>query len=497
MEAKPRAPVVPRASVEQPNMAVPAELPWLAFGGGSEPLSNQVSLAQDVGLFSSLMAGRGMVLFASGAGAQLAVARDVAPGPTRDVHARLARLLGSPDADLTDYQRATIPIDGPSTAEHVRNALARALSRGTSPLLVYGASHGSPGVTPRENSMSLWGGWPLTVEDVAELLDNAEGKRPTRFVVTSCFGGGFSELIFKTHEPERKKHAAKAEPAELLTKLADERRALRDDDHCGLFAAPADDEASGCDPNPDRRSQESYSIHFLHALGGRDRKEQDRSSAIDLNHDGKIGLLEAHTWARIESRSFDIPTTTSERYLRHAVQTEPATPTLDPLAAPEEVVVIKALGEELELDDEPSARQKLAELDDILQDVGAQLDEAQKGADDAYYALRIALLERYPLLDHPWEARTAALLRREGRAIASMLEDSELSAAHRDAERELGEAVLQHDTVRVARARVLRLVRAFETLRLASTLYKRGGVAKERYDRLRGCERWVPSLRRR
>lgn len=456
-------------------MSVPDELPWLAFGGGSEPLSNQVSLAQDIGLVSSLLAGRGMVLFASGPGAQLAVERDQ-PRRKRDLSTALTQLLGSADADRTGYQRATIPIDGPSTSEHVRNALARALSRGSSPLFVYGASHGSPGTTTRENSMSLWGGWPLTVQDAAELLDNAEGKRPTRFVITSCFGGGFAELIFSA---------------------ADDQRALRDEDHCGLFAAPADDEASGCDPNPDRRSQESYSIHFLHALGGKDRKDQDRTGAIDLNHDGQIGLLEAHTWARIHSRSFDIPTTTSERYLRHVVQTEAAVPSLDPLAAPEEVVVIKALGEELELSTETAARGKLDELDDILQDVGAQLDEAQKGADDAFYALRIALLERWPLLDHPWELRTLSMLRREGRQVLAMLDDSELAASHGEAERELSEAVQQHDGVRVARARVLRLVRAFETLRLASTLYKRGGMARERFDRLRGCERWAPGLRKR
>src|SRR5262245_1571612 len=63
------------ASVELPSLGVPPDLPWLAFGGGSEPLSNQISLAQDIGLLSSLLAGRGLVLFASGPGAPLAVTR--------------------------------------------------------------------------------------------------------------------------------------------------------------------------------------------------------------------------------------------------------------------------------------------------------------------------------------------------------------------------------------------------------------------------------------
>jgi hypothetical protein len=159
-------------------------------------------------------------------------------------------------------------------------------------------------------------------------------------------------------------------------------------------------------------------------------------------------------------------------------------------------MVIRALGEELGLDDEPAARAKLEELEAILNDAAKLVDEAQKESDDSYFALRIALLERYPLLEHPWETRTSVLLGREGPAILALLTESELANSHRQAERELAEALQQHDNVRIARARVLRLVRAFETLRLASALYKRGGRAKAHYDKLRRCERWSPPLRR-
>ncbi len=457
--------------MELPSLGVPANLPWLAFGGGSEPLSNQISLAQDIGLLSSLLAGRGLVLFASGPGAQLAITKRV-DGKKPNLRAELARLFGSPDAERTDYERAKLAIDGPSTSEHVKNTLSRALSRGEAPLLVYAASHGSPGQTAGQNSLSLWGGWPLSVSDVASLLD-AEGARPSRFVITACFGGGFADLLFVGADPQ--KH-------------------VRRGDHCGLFAAPWDDEASGCDPNPDRRTQESYSIHFLHALSGRDRADADRSRDIDLDGDGQIGLLEAHTWARIHSRSFDVPTTTSERFVRYAAKAADDTK-LNPLAAPEEVAVVKALGQELELADEHAARAKLAELDGIMDDAGEAVELAQKTADDSYYALRIALLERYPLLEHAWEARAQALLQREGRPIARLLTESELALSRAQSERELSEALEQHDGVRVARARVARLVRAFETLRLASALYKTGGEAKTRYDALRSCERWAPRLR--
>jgi hypothetical protein len=480
-EPKPAAKVVALAnerpllsSVEQPLPVVPKDVPWIVFGGGSDPLSNQVSLSQDIDLISALLEGRGLVLFASGKDAQLAVDREIPERKKPDLRSELARVLGTPDAYRTDYRSARMAIDGPSTSDHVRHSLARALSEGSAPLFVYGGSHGSPGDTVAENSLSLWGGWPLTVKELAGLLDSAHGQRPVRFVITACYGGGFADLLFSG---------------------ADSSQGPRTQDHCGLFAAPADDEASGCDPNPDRRAQESYAIHFLHALEGKDRALHERKREIDMDGDGQVSLLEAHTFARIASRSFDIPTTTSERYLRHALK-EDAEATTDPLAAPEEVLVIRALGDELELPDEATARKKLSELEGIFEDAAKQVDDGQKLEDDAFYALRIALLERYPLLEHPWEARTAAMLSRDGDAILKLLAESELSLAHKNAQHELGEAVAQHDAVRVARARVLRLVRAFETLRLASVLYKKGGPAKEQYDRLRRCERWTPMLKK-
>jgi hypothetical protein len=133
----------------------------------------------------------------------------------------------------------------------------------------------------------------------------------------------------------------------------------------------------------------------LHALSGHDRHGQSQLAAIDLDGDRKVGLLEAHTWARTEARSFDVPTTTSERFLRSVVR-EGDRATLDPLSAPEEVAVVKKLGEQLELDDEAKARAQLTELDRILEDARALVHDAQAAEEDSFHALRIALLERFP-----------------------------------------------------------------------------------------------------
>jgi len=479
------------ASVEQRLPRMSSELTFLALGGGSDPLSNQISLAQDLELATSLLAGRGLTLFASGPGALVSVelpelpVEDSEPGPTESrgavarqkeltrVSLALAKLLGPPGALQVRYEPASLSIDGPATRDHVLDALRIALESGNEPLLVLAASHGERGSVARQNSLALWGGWSVDVEDVAAVLDGFERTRPTRFVITACYGGGFAELAFVSANP----HAG-----------------LRSPDHCGLFAAPWDDESSGCDPNPDRRKQESYTIHFLAALRGEGRDGNDRLAEIDLDRDSRVSLSEAHAWARIHSRSFDVPTSTSERYLREYARSYEGERN-NAEGDLEELSVVRALGAELELEDERVAREKLRELDRILADASSLLDEAQQTADDSFYALRVALLERWPLLEHSWDPRAVSLVEREGARILQLLTDSDLSHGNELAARELEEASVQHDGVRVARARVLRLVRAYETLRLANGLKRRGGPRYAHYEALRQCERFVPEVR--
>jgi hypothetical protein len=471
VEPSPPAPVL--ASVERKPGRVPADLRWIAFGGGSDPLSNQISLAQDLALASRSLAGPGMMLFASGPKAQVAVMRTAArdePATLAD-RARMAltHVLGPAGSDRLRYEETTLAVDAPATREFVLEALRSALTSPGDPLLILGVSHGDRGDVARKNALALWGGWGVSVEDVAELLDREESVRPTRLVVTGCYGGGFAELAFVGADPQR---------------------GARAPEHCGLFAAPWDDESSGCDPNADRVRQESFTIHFLSALRGEDRTGRARAE-IDLDRNGKVSLLEAHAWARIQARSFDVPTTTSGRYLReYAPAHEVGRTTLEP----EEHAVIEALSAELELTNERMALSKLRELDRILEDAAVQLEEARTSSDDTYTALRIALLERWPSLDHSWDPEAGALIDREAAAILQLLTDSELAQQFEATQRELDDAASVHDSVRVARARVQRLVHAFETTRLAAALERKGGPHWAHYRALRECERFTPSL---
>ncbi|MFM2420357.1 MAG: hypothetical protein RL385_5080, partial [Pseudomonadota bacterium] len=73
------------------------------------------------------------------------------------------------------------------------------------------------------------------------------------------------------------------------------------------------------------------------------------------------------------------------------------------------------------------------------------------------------------------------------------LNESDLAAAYEATARELDDALAQQDAVRIARARVTRLLRAQETVRLATALQHKGGATFAHFEALRECESFVPA----
>lgn len=461
----------PEAALPLPTLPLPT-LPargpftFLALGGGPTPESNEVSLEQDIDLVRRALPQPGLVLFAGGSAS--ASVRELDPEPKGDPLKLALGDLFAPRAGRQSRYRVPHFQAERATLANVESRLSQALGEGDGPLLLYVAGHGEQGPTPKENSVALWGGHALSVQRLAELHE--QHSRPLRMVATSCFSGGFAELAFARADANA--HAPSRVP------------------RCGLFAGTADRETSGCDPNPNRRAQESYGLHVAHALSAT-RKDGTPLplASVDFDHDGKLGLLDAHTFARIEAESVDVPTTTSERWLR-SLSTGSAP--IDPTLLPEDRAVVEQLGDKLGLRDERSVQARWPELDRQLADLDDAIDDAEDAIADAGADLATLLLERWPVLDDPFHPDFEQALAANRATIELVLGNSP-EARTRAAKIEVAQHLYDRwGQLGVEEARTLRLSLAYETLHLAAALMKRGGPAAAYYQQLLACERAVP-----
>lgn len=442
----------------------PDAINYIAVGGGATPEYTEVSLEQDIQLALQVLHGPGTVLFAGGrdsASVRTVPAQAAAPSLLQ----RLGELF-DPRGDRDSRYRRTELDALAASNENFEKTFTQALRSGKTPLLVYVASHGLQGEHARDNHIELWGGEPLAVKQLDAL--QASATRPVRFVIASCYAGGFAELAFHNADPSQG-------PARVP--------------RCGLFAGTWDRQTSGCDPNPDRRVQEGYSMHVLHALRGQDRAGNPIPlEQLDLDHDGAVSLLEAHTRARIVSHSIDVPTTTSERYLRE-VEHRQMTPNLKLL--PEEAAVVRQLGARLGLLSKAAAEKRYRSLGVRLDRIDAELNAADAELSRAQGRLAALLLARWPVLNDPYHDQFADTLKQSAAEIAALLDKSSEAKRYASASEHVEEISARASELDPEEAEALRLVRAYETLSLATSLTARGGAALQYYRALLACERSV------
>jgi hypothetical protein len=458
------------ADVRTPReLVLPDEINVLFVGAVADPHAAQVQIEQDLELAQQLFGGASFTLF--GGGSDAPFVHELGFGDSmRDVRAALADLF-SRRSTAFSFRKPRVPVDGPATLEALDLAFAHA--RGSlRPLpLLYVAGHGERGEVPSDGFFTLWGDARFTPVDLALWLDDTPASEPLRLVATTCFSGSFAEIVF--HE-------------------ADESRGPATRVHCGLFATTAEDEASGCDPDPDRARQEGFGIHFLSALRGLDRDGHPLSRP-DVDGDGRVSLLDAHAHARVAGESIDVPTLTSERFLRYAVAGDAVRGSRgdDPI----EAFVVDSLSRDLGLASRAEADDRLDRLTRVFDERTDSLADAAARADDAFSKLRIALLEIVPFADDPWNPRWDAEIRAHADELMAILGGSDEAEALRiaAAEEESLETALAKTQASIARIR--RLVRAHENLELLGTLAARGGEDLERYRAIRACERFTPRLK--
>lgn len=462
------APAPVRATPADPRPDAPSppkrDARWIAAAGGQVPELNQVSLEQDLALAAATFGEGGTVLFAAGAGAPVVQVLSERPA-SQEPTALLADLFAPRGGRDSTYRAPEIPVDGPATATSVRAALQAALAQPGPPLLLYFGGHGHRGPTDAENGVGLWAQSELTALDLADLLRDT--PRPVQIVATTCFSGGLAELAFADADA-----AAGPFPGEV----------------CGLFAAPHDLEASGCDPNPDRAAQEGFGLHFLHALAGKTKDGTAiATEAIDFDADGTISPREAHAYVRIHSEAFDVPTSVSERWLE-ATAPGPGAARAD-VELPEENAVIAAFSRKLGLVDQPErARVHLQRIETEIQGRSDALARAHEVEDRAFRLASAEILARWPVLDDPWHPDFGPTLGRNIDALREHFATASSYAAYRAARDETDRISGELFDLRANAAPYERLARALEYRRRAARLAAEGGPSWERFELLRRCE---------
>jgi hypothetical protein len=470
-EGSPDVPTPPRTAAGAPAEPAPLPLPEridaIVVGGGASPETNQVSLEEDVRLATETFGeARTVRLFAGGPGTRAVQVEELEPRGDR-LRAELGDLLAPRGGRSARYRPTSLPLHGAGTLAQLEAILELAVAQPGDPLLVYLAGHGDRGEMPSESRALLWGGDALDAVTLAEWLDARAPARPVRFVVTSCFSGGLAEIAFEG---------------------ADRSRGATAQDRCGLFATSWDEEASGCDPDPVRAHHDGFGVHFLLALAGRDREGAEARAATDLDGDGVIGLYEALTRARVVSRSIDVPTTTSEVFLRAVAPTEGPTLAVE---LPEQRAVIAALTEAMALSGREELARRIDETTARRAEHDAAMEDALAGADERYYALVAEVLSRWPVLDDPFHPDFEATFGGERDAIARYLETSPTVTRWAEAQDEVDAMGSTDLALRLELSLLRRLDDAYRTVELAERLHASGGPAWARYQALRACE-WGP-----
>ena len=498
---------------------------FVVAAGGADPASSQVSIEQDAARAIAILsaAGPGTVLFAGGPGTPSVQVfpEDPAPASLREM---LGEVFDPRDSRGARFRYPELRVDGALTFENLGSVLERELvRRDPAPLNLFIATHGGPGEQPRDNVVDLWGGFGMSAVDVAAIADAPGVRRTLRLIVAACFAGGLAEMVFRGADP-----------------VLGSPEVIR----CGLFATRSDLESTGCDPSTSRERDESYGLHFWHALGHRDREGAPLDVVdLDLDRDGRVSFLEAHARAVIAAQSVDVPVTTSERWLwqsawRLGLDPEmsplrlpaaesretpypspsvlvppddvlPAAEGGEPLAwhalppaellmedAPSEMVVERAvvleLGERLGLRGVDGAVRAWEEVETARALLDDRVAEREDALDDAWARLRISLLARHAYLDDPWDPRHALVLRRDGERIAHLLTGSPQAVAYRRVLDEYNLQAAELDQWSIRAAVVTRLVQAYESLALASLVRERDPAAWDYFLRLRACEGGSP-----
>lgn len=445
---------------------VDAEDRFLTVGGGPVADGNQISLENNVLYFQRVLSHLGLdkaehqILFADGSNPDVDLQYENTDRGEEDIHRLMAEIVGPGNGIKFDYRSSTIPgINGEATPETVEKTLAELSHRlkTNDRVIFYFTGHGGvdrtkPQPPPKDkpedkdkkkeddgksddaekddtkkdeaegkkedkqpekkhrteptysgNITHLWFRDKMTAKDWTEKLDALPSEVPFVAVMVQCYSGGFGNMIFKGGAPDQG--------------LAEHLR-------CGFFSTVPDRVAAGCTPNVDQAEYREYSSYFWEALSGVSRTGQPIEKP-DFDQDGITSLLEAHAYTALHADTIDIPTRTSDFFLRE-YSTLKAEKDLSSIHTPIDQLLATADASERAVIEGLSKR-----FDFSKEDRGKQVEEAirdKKGAkrkvdgdvrrqlgeiSGMKRKIRESLEKKWPVIENPWHPKTVALLTEE------------------------------------------------------------------------------------
>ncbi|MBE7381951.1 MAG: Caspase domain-containing protein [Leptolyngbya sp. SIO1E4] len=261
---------------------------FFVVAGGGAPSYNEIALEKNVRYFQRTLAHMGWhpaiatVLFANGTDGRATV-----------------RYL-----DRLGHERFKVPnidhLTGAATEKNVRQWFKdyphTATGTEQCPTFLYFTGHGALNESnPDNNAMILWQENHLSVQELAQMLDQWPSEVPFVTMMAQCYAGSFTHLIYEGGDP--------TQPVALQTR-------------CGFFATVQTRPSVGCTPLVNEADYKDYSSSFFAGLSGRDRVGR-AVEATDYNLDGTISFAEAHAFAKVDGETSDWPISTSEAWLQH------------------------------------------------------------------------------------------------------------------------------------------------------------------------------------
>jgi hypothetical protein len=450
---------------------------FLTIGGGYAPSGNQVSLERNVLFFRQVLADlypkpaglpRHDVFFADGDSPGRDLQYEDPSWQVPEANRLLARLADDEDDLGYRYRSHEIREDlrGPATRAAVEKWFAEtgAKLRPGDRLVLYVTGHGSHRQGNYDNNyVNLWNGDTLDVRQLAGLLDKLPEGVTVVTVMVQCHSGGFAELLFTGGQSDQG-------PSRNV--------------RCGFFSTMPDRRAAGCTADVNEANYQDYSSGFWAALRGRTRTGVAvERTACDFDGNGAVTFAEAHAHVLLTDESIDIPTRTSDRFLRvnsdagasggRMVAAKDMVARLVAVAGPGERAIIEGLSTQLELAGQyryDAANQLAESLLAQHKAVEQQERKLQRRYDRVRDVIWDSLELRWPELRNRWDPAVDRLLREEPdelvRAVKSHPKYAEFAKLH-DENEKLG---ARDDALQTRWAKCQRLLRTLERVALAHNI---------------------------